>query len=187
MQLKRTMNLLGLFAAMAVLASAEGGRVSRKTFNEVDMIRDSAITFIDELWTNVTDNTEWMYNAMKDNGADSAMLLTFKRLCDKADRFVPAPAPESVLENIWNYARIQVELRGIDGLYGNFRKYQQEPAHRHKQFQRAWQDLAETVLQDSDTLVSVDHALENINELIIGNRRRRELSLYELMGEVKYE
>uniref|UniRef100_A0A1B6KBP6 Uncharacterized protein n=1 Tax=Graphocephala atropunctata TaxID=36148 RepID=A0A1B6KBP6_9HEMI len=155
-------------------------RVQRKPLSKVDVLRDTAITYIDELWFNVTDNTVWTYNAQQEYGADSAMLLAFKELCDQLDRFVPAPISNRVTESIWNYARVQVELAGIEGLYGNFRKYQQEPAYKHKMFVRAWQDLAETVLQDSDTLPSIPSALISCHSLVMGEQRN-EPSLYTII------
>lgn len=169
---------------LVVTLAAVDGRINRKLLNEVDMIRDTTLNYIDELWVNITDNTEWMFNAQKSHGSDSAMLLAYKTICDRIDRFVPPPIPSNVAENIWNYARIQVELTGINGLYGNFRKYQQEPPHRHKSFQRAWEDLAETVLQDSDTIPSIPSSLESTHGLITGDGRQSEPSLYGIMGEV---
>lgn len=170
---------------LVVTLAAVDGRVNRKLLNEVDMIRDTTLNYIDELWVNITDNTEWMFNAQKSHGPDSAMLLAYKTICDRIDRFVPPPIPSNVAEDIWNYARIQVELTGINGLYGNFRKYQQEPPHRHKSFQRAWEDLAETVLQDSDTIPSIPSSLESTHGLITGDGRQSEPSLYGIMGEVE--
>lgn len=173
-----------ILTILMVTLAVVDGRVRRKSLNEVDMLRDTTINFIDELWTNITDNTEWMFNAQKSYGSDSAMLRAYKTICDKIDRFVTPPIPSNVAENIWNYARIQVELTGIDGLYGNFRKYQREPPHRHKTFQRAWEDLAETVLQDSDTIPSIPSSLESTHGLITGDGRQHEPSLYGIMGEV---
>lgn len=174
---------LPLILILTMLASVDS-RVSIKPFTEVDILRDTTIMVIDDLWTNITDNYEWIYNAQKAYGTDTAMLLTYKTICERLDRFVPAPVPDMVVENIWNYARIQVELTGIEGLYGNFRKYQLEPPHKYKMFQRAWEDFAETVLQDTDTLPSVPSALESIHYLITGSERANEPSLYGIICEV---
>lgn len=162
------------------------GRVPPKHFTEVDILRDTTITLIDDLWTNITGNSDWIYNSQKMYGTDTAVLLAFKSFCDRLDRFVPSPVPNTAVENIWNYARIQVELTGINGLYGNFRKYHQEPPHKYKMFQRAWEDLAETVLQATDTLPSIPNALESIHYLITGSsdQTSEQPSLYGIICEV---
>ncbi|KAG8292097.1 uncharacterized protein LOC124366309 isoform X2 [Homalodisca vitripennis] len=177
----RIMWLAGVILLLGSLTWVDS-RVQRKPLSKADVFRDMAITYIDELWINVTDNSEWSLNAQAEYGVDSAVLLAFKTLCDKLDRFVPARIPETMAENIWNYARIQVELAGIEGLYGNFRKFQQEPAYKHKMFTRAWLDLAETVLQDSDTLPSIPSALVSCHSLVMGSEQGNE-QLYVLIGK----
>lgn len=174
-----------LILVLTVLTSVDS-RGPVKPFTEVDILRDTTIMIMDDLWANITDNYEWIYNAQKAYGTDTAVLLTYKTICERLDRFVPAPVPETAVENVWNYARIQVELTGIEGLYGNFRKYQLESPHKHKMFKRAWEDFAETVLQDTDTLPSVPNALESIHYLITGSERTDEPSLYGIICEVTH-
>lgn len=172
-----------MLIVFAVALATVDCRVPSKPLSEADLLRNTVITYNDELWTNITDNYEWIYTSRKEYGTDSAMLLAYKTVCDRIDRFVPAQIPD-VCDGIWNYARIKVELVGIQGLYGNFRKYQLEPPHKHKMFHRAWEDLAESVLHDSDTLHSVPSSLEAIHYLVTGSKRASKPSLYTLIGEV---
>lgn len=160
------------------------GKVSEKSFNGADMLRNTAVNFIDELWTNITDNTEWMFNVEKSYGSASAMLLSYKTICDKIDRFVPPPMPRVVAKNILNHARIQKELTGLHGLYGSFCKLNQEPPHMHKTFQGVWDDLAETVLQNSNTIPSISSSLESTHRLITGGGQPHKQPLYRIILKV---
>lgn len=74
-----------------------------------------------------------------------------------------------IMNENWAYTRLSEEVRGIKALYGAFRRFQkqQTTTGRVPSPQRAWTDLAETILEDPKS--SVIDSLFSIYELSLRN------------------
>lgn len=158
------------------------GKIVREEPIQVQKLISSAINGIDEIWSNVT-NVEWLYN-MQQSGSDTALLKSFRRIGDMIEPFQLGRVPEEAVSSIWSYAKINVEMHGIEGLYNTFRKFQIQLVQKHKGYSRALLDLAESVLQNSDTAASIPSSLEEVHSHIVNNEDARHRSLFRLVLEV---
>lgn len=141
-----------------------------------------ALDEIDQIWLNVT-NVEWLYNTQQATGSDTELLKSFKKVGDKIEQFKLGRVPEEAVSSIWSYAKINVETYGIEGLYNAFRKFQLQSVQKHKGYNRALMDLAESVLLHSDTAASVPSSLEQMHTHIVNNEDSRHRSLFRLVLE----
>uniref|UniRef100_A0A1B6C7S2 Uncharacterized protein n=1 Tax=Clastoptera arizonana TaxID=38151 RepID=A0A1B6C7S2_9HEMI len=136
---------------------------------ELDILHNWTFTQINKLWQNFTD-ISWLNEISKHGRTDIRLLKAFGTICDRLDKYVPQRIPETLaFESIWSHARIETEAKGILGMYNNFRKYQDEVKRElssRYSYSRMWQDFAETILEDSDTVSSIPRAIDSINALI---------------------
>ncbi|XP_012256460.2 uncharacterized protein LOC105686340 isoform X2 [Athalia rosae] len=73
------------------------------------------------------------------------------------------------LKSVWAWARSEIVLRGIDGLYTTFRRMQQLSMETHSPADDGtWRDFAETILNDPQA--SVPAALSQIFDLIVDEK-----------------
>lgn len=152
----------------------------------VDELRLELLDLVHDLWKDVTD-PRWVAQANDSlGGADIELLRAFQTLGDTLEsRQPPGLATAGAeLASLWQWARAEAELKGIDALHGSFRRFQQQQTRGDKlpAPQRAWTDLAETILQDPTS--SVPQALSRLNE-IIENKKGGEGNLFQQALKVK--
>ena len=146
----------------------------------VDDLRLELLDLVHDLWKDVADQ-RWVALANDTlGGADVELLRAFQTLGDRLESRQPPGGEVAAadLASLWAWARAEAELRGIDALYASFRRFQQQQTRGDKlpAPQRAWTDLAETILQDPTS--SIPQALTRLNE-IIENKKGNEGNLFE--------
>lgn len=159
------------------------GKVLSEEPIEVQKLILSVMNEIDEIWSNVT-NVEWLYNTQQSIGSDNELVKSFRKVSDKIEKFKVGRVPEEAVASIWSYAKINVEMYGIQGLYSTFRKFQKQTFQKHKVYNRALMDLAETVLLYSDTTASIPSSLEQVHTHVVNNVENGHKSLFRLVLEV---
>lgn len=115
-----------------------------------------------ELWENVADPRWQEVRDKSDPGPDQELAKMFKVFCDSVEAAFPFshlgetdPKDES-----WVWAKLTSERAGVDRLFESFRRFLAQPGPGGK----AWEDLAETVLEDPTN--SVPSALDRMNRLV---------------------
>ncbi|XP_069676295.1 uncharacterized protein orion isoform X2 [Periplaneta americana] len=146
----------------------------------VDELRLKLLDLVHDLWKDVTDR-RWVALANDTlGGADVELLRAFQTLGDTLESKQPAriAVASADLASLWDWARAEAELKGIEALYASFARFQHQQTRGDKlpAPQRAWTDLAETILQDPTS--SIPQALSRLNE-IIENKKGGEGNLFQ--------
>lgn len=152
----------------------------------VDELRLELLDLVHDLWNDVKD-PRWVALANDTlGGADVELLRAFQTLGDTLESRQPSGVAKAGAElaSLWQWARAEAELKGIDALHTSFRRFQQQQTRGDKlpAPQRAWTDLAETILQDPTS--SVPQALSRLNE-IIENKKGGEGDLFQQALKVR--
>jgi len=174
--------LVLLFVVTHIVNDCEG-RHNAKTesrLSTVDELRLELLDLVHDLWKDVTD-PRWVALANDTlGGADVELLRAFQTLGDTLESRQPAGVAKAGIElaSLWQWARAEAELKGIDALHSSFRRFQQQQTRgdRLPAPQRAWTDLTETILQDPTS--SIPQALSRLNE-IIENKKGGEGDLFQ--------
>ena len=102
------------------------------------------------------------------NGSVYNLVNVFKVFGDSVDKTFLFPPDQylEVVNSVWLWARTQIEMRRINGLYMTFRQMQLEITEKNGIFPtQKWVDFAKTVLSDPN--FSIPLALEHIADYII--------------------
>lgn len=184
--LVRGLSLLFVVTHMVTNCDGRHRGKSEPGLSIVDELRLELLDLVHDLWKDVTD-PRWVAQANDTSGGvDVELLHAFQTLGDTLEsRQPPGLATAGAeLASLWQWARAEAELKGIDALHGSFRRFQQQQTRGDKlpAPQRAWTDLAETILQDPTS--SVPQALSRLNE-IIENKKGGEGNLFQQALKVK--
>lgn len=152
---------------------------------ELDNLRSWTYIQINKIWQNVTD-VAWLMRTSKISRSDVELMKSFAIICDRIDKYIPAVVSEEAINSPWRYAIIDVEMRGINGMYSNFRRYQDDVRNELSRYSysRAWQDFAETILQNSDTVASIPNAIDHIHKQIVESHESKQRTLFEVVLNV---
>ena len=130
----------------------------KKEHSVIDSLRQALLKQGDDL------NPDYL----RKNGSVYNLVKVFKVFGDKTDKIFPSP-PDQYLEglnSVWLWARTQIEMRRINGLYMRFRQMQVDITEKNGIFPtQEWVDFAKTVISDPN--FSIPRALEHIADYIV--------------------
>nr|CAD7587095.1 unnamed protein product [Timema genevievae] len=171
---KRSYLMMASSMGVFVLALATMVACTKKDvgLSNVDELRHELLDLVHDLWDDVKD-PRWVALANDSlGGADVELLRAFQTLGDKIEQRAPQGDHYSAMElgSLWAWARADAELRAVRALHESFRRFQEKQTRGDilPAPQRAWTDLAETILQDPTS--SVPHALARLHELITNTK-----------------
>lgn len=145
--------------------AAESNPISEPT--EVDVARTKSIYLVQHLWRNVS-NPHFTTMVRQESLESTMQLINALESLSKAIKEVQSPRVEEKLHYIYRWERIQAHSHGVHSLYETFMNFmKKQQTTQQVSSQRAWLDIAETILQDLTTA-------ENIHRLILAPTDKKE-------------
>lgn len=132
--------------------------VIRKEYSIIDTLRQNLFKLGDEL------NEEYF----RKDGSVYNLINVYRQFGDNVDKTFDHPPDEYVdaLNSIWIWARTQINMRRINGLYMRFRQMQSDITEKNGMFSaEEWNNFAETILHDPT--FAIPSALKQITEYIV--------------------
>ncbi|KAK9883216.1 hypothetical protein WA026_001406 [Henosepilachna vigintioctopunctata] len=188
-----------LTVAIGCLATALCYRIIKPEPSGVDRLRYDLLQLEKELWT-YTDKL--LKNGIKEySDSDVRLIRKFQKWGDQLQEKMTHNISFPELSNVWSWEITLVDLRGINALYETFRRFQtqQTAEGRIPTPQRAWLDMAETILNDQKNSIPkemdrisemvirrglFEAAVREANDMICGNRQSPQQILYSLYNAI---
>lgn len=146
-----------LFSLLISLASSQSTRV--REYTEIDILRSALLKI----------GKEPHMNSWKKDEACYDLVHTYKNFEDKMNQLISTNDTDShlnVLSSLWLWAKTQVELKRIDGIYLNFLRLQEDLLNRQQPLNtRQWTNFANTILSDVNN--AIPPSLKRISDFII--------------------
>lgn len=111
-------------------------------------------------WTNVQTGEKYLH-----------LIKAYKTFGNEVDKEFPLDREDYLnsLDSLWLWARVQEEMKGINGLYGIFRQMQREIVELNAPINtRQLMNFAETILRDPNA--SIPRAIDRIANMIINEK-----------------
>lgn len=174
----KILRLIAGFLGMAVLVTSM--KSLKKDYTQVDKLRETVL-LLDSDEDYPRSRGPATNKSQRDPSTYTELVKLYSELGDKIDRqFSENLEPHlHVLDSLWIWARMQSELRSIDGLYMTFRSMQEALIGKREPLNaKEWANFAKTILNDAN--VSIPKALERIADFIINEK------LFNLASKVLY-
>lgn len=129
----------------------------------VDKLRSDFIALERNLWDFVLDQDDNEITKSEQNAPEIQLVKEFEGFGDAVQTEYPQDVDYGLksLDSVWIWMRAYSELRGIYALYESFRRFQrlQTSEGRVPSPRQAWLDLAETILNGSNSVMEADQRL----------------------------
>lgn len=155
------------FILILVTAYEASGRKDVSEPVKTDKLRQEVLNKIDEIRED-TGHPEWQYLARKKpGGLDGQLVLEFKSISEKIDKIKLPKLSERIMETLWVWSVLNIEMSTINGKWEVFRQSQARPDPI--MYGAAWKDITEITLHDSPSSSSVKNSLASLQDMILDN------------------